>query len=147
VENKKEKFITLKEASRISGYSQDYLGQLIRKGKLPGKQVYFKVAWMTSEEALRQYMEREKSGRSKLAKRPLGERFKEFTKETKIRFLFEWEVLKMLRIFLYITIVFSLLLSLVLFYVFSVSFDRNIDKRILQKSNFNFQKNEEGFNK
>ena len=40
--------ITLKEASKISGYSSDYIGQLVRSGKIPGKQVYYNVAWMTT---------------------------------------------------------------------------------------------------
>jgi len=50
-------YLTLKEASKISGYSPDYLGQLIRKGKLAGKQVYLNVAWVTTEKALRAYLE------------------------------------------------------------------------------------------
>jgi hypothetical protein len=42
------KYITLKEAAKISGYASDYIGQLIRRGKLPGKQIYCTVAWMTT---------------------------------------------------------------------------------------------------
>ena len=59
-------YITLKEAAQISGYSPDYLGQLIRKGKLAGKQVYLNVAWVTTERALREYLENNKviSGKS-----------------------------------------------------------------------------------
>lgn len=53
---KGKKHISLKEAAELSGYSQDYLGQLIRKGKLSGKKVYANVAWMTTEEDLRSYM-------------------------------------------------------------------------------------------
>lgn len=52
----RDKFITLKEAAKISGYSPDYLGQLIRKGKLPGKQIYLNVAWVTTEAAVREHM-------------------------------------------------------------------------------------------
>lgn len=52
----KERYITLKEASEISGYAPDYVGQLIRKGRLSGKQVYSGVAWVTTEKALRQYL-------------------------------------------------------------------------------------------
>ncbi len=54
-------YITLKEAAKISGYSPDYLGQLIRKGKLAGKQVYLNVAWVTTEKALRGYLEDNKA--------------------------------------------------------------------------------------
>ncbi len=59
--SKRENWITLKEASQISGYSQDYLGQLIRKGKLPGKPVVSKIAWMTTKEAILEYKNRENS--------------------------------------------------------------------------------------
>jgi len=51
-----KKHISLKEAAELSGYTQDYLGQLIRSGKLPGKKVYVNVAWMTTEEDLREYL-------------------------------------------------------------------------------------------
>lgn len=43
-QNTEEKLISLKEAARISGYAPDYIGQLIRKGKIAGKQVYYNVA-------------------------------------------------------------------------------------------------------
>lgn len=49
-------YITLKEAAKMSGYSPDYLGQLIRKGKLAGKQIYLNVAWVTTEKALKDYL-------------------------------------------------------------------------------------------
>lgn len=42
---KSPKYISLKEASRISGYSSDYLGWLIRKGKIEGKKVYLNTSW------------------------------------------------------------------------------------------------------
>jgi len=47
-----ENFINLKEASKISGYSPDYIGQLIRSGKISGKQVYTNVSWVTTAEAV-----------------------------------------------------------------------------------------------
>jgi hypothetical protein len=50
-------FITLREASSISGYAPDYIGQLIRKGKLYGKQVSYNVAWVTTKDALLDYLE------------------------------------------------------------------------------------------
>ena len=61
IEKDPSKFITLKEASKITGYSPDYLGQLIRKGKLKGKQVYLNVAWMTTEEAIKEYLDNNKT--------------------------------------------------------------------------------------
>lgn len=53
---KDSEFISLKEASELSGYSSDYVGQLIREGKIPGKQVFSNVAWVTTEAAVRDYI-------------------------------------------------------------------------------------------
>jgi hypothetical protein len=50
-----EKYISLKEAAEISGYAPDYVGQLIRSGKIPGKQVYTNISWMTTEAAVLGY--------------------------------------------------------------------------------------------
>ena len=49
-------YITLKEAADIAGYTPDYVGQLIRAGKLKGEQVYSSVAWVTTEEELNTYL-------------------------------------------------------------------------------------------
>lgn len=49
------KLISLKEAAKITGYSSDYIGQLIRNGKIPGKQVYSNIQWMTSVDAIKDY--------------------------------------------------------------------------------------------
>lgn len=54
--------ISLKEAAKLSGYSSDYIGQLIRSGKIPGKQVYCNLAWMTTAEAVLEY---KKNGKQK----------------------------------------------------------------------------------
>jgi hypothetical protein len=56
------KYISLKEAASISGYSADYIGQLIRSGKLEGKQVFSNVSWMTTEEAIQDYLKNKKGG-------------------------------------------------------------------------------------
>src|SRR5262245_5665543 len=50
-------YMTLKEAAEVTSYSPDYIGQLIRAGKLEGQQVYHSVSWVTTERALRTYME------------------------------------------------------------------------------------------
>jgi hypothetical protein len=55
-----ENLISLKEASRISGYSPDYIGQLIRSGKIIGKQIYTGVAWMTTTDAVMAYKNKSK---------------------------------------------------------------------------------------
>ncbi len=52
----KKGFITLREAADISGYAPDYIGQLIRGGKIEGEQVYSSVAWVTTEASLKTYM-------------------------------------------------------------------------------------------
>ncbi len=57
---RESEYISLKEAAKISGYSPDYIGQLIRSGKIHGKQVFLNVAWMTTREALEAYAKREK---------------------------------------------------------------------------------------
>lgn len=47
-------YITLKEAAKISGYHQDYLGQLIRSGKLRGRKIG--KDWLTTQSALFEYL-------------------------------------------------------------------------------------------
>ncbi len=56
-ESERSQYITLKEAAAIAGYSADYIGQLIRAGKLEGRQVYTNVSWVTTEKAVRAYLE------------------------------------------------------------------------------------------
>lgn len=56
-----KKLISLKQASEISGYSSDYIGQLIRSGKIFGEQVYSNVVWMTTEEAVLGYKNKSKN--------------------------------------------------------------------------------------
>lgn len=57
-------YITLKEAAELSNYSSDYIGQLIRSGKLEGKQVYSNIAWVTTEKALYDYMQNKGKGQN-----------------------------------------------------------------------------------
>ena len=61
--------ITLREASKISGYNPDYLGFLIREGKLRGKKVGRN--WLTTREDVKYYLDnltvrQEKSQKSSL---------------------------------------------------------------------------------
>jgi hypothetical protein len=71
-EQRKEGYITLKEASERFGYSQDYLGQLIRKGKIDGKLVYSHVAWVTTPEAIEQYIDDDKNKKGRGRKKRGG---------------------------------------------------------------------------
>lgn len=50
-------YITLKEAAEIADYTPDYVGQLIRAGKIKGEQVYSSVAWVTTEAEVQAYLE------------------------------------------------------------------------------------------
>ena len=54
----KKKYISLRKAAKISGYSSDYLGDLIRKEKIKGKKFYSGVSWLINEEAVKKYQER-----------------------------------------------------------------------------------------
>ena len=65
LENQEQKgLISLKEASKISGYSSDYIGQLIREGKISGKQVYSSIQWMTSAQEVLNYKNIKKQKKS-----------------------------------------------------------------------------------
>ena len=55
-----KKIISLNQASKISGYHQDYLSSLIRKNELKGEKIG--NSWFTTEEEIRKYLaEKEKS--------------------------------------------------------------------------------------
>ena len=49
-------YITLKEAAKLANYTPDYVGQLIRAGKIKGEQVYSQVAWVTTPEEVQAYL-------------------------------------------------------------------------------------------
>ena len=86
---KGESLITLKEAAAISGYSADYVGQLIRSGKIPGKQVYTNITWMTTAEAVLSYKSGGKIGKGQESS--LKMRFAGFIRQ----FGFELQLIKM----------------------------------------------------
>ena len=48
------KYITLREAGKLSGYSSDYLSFLIREGRLKGQKVG--KSWMTTQENLNEFL-------------------------------------------------------------------------------------------
>jgi len=50
-----KKYISLKEAAKISGYAPDYIGWLIRNGKIKGRKVYSGFSWHTTPKALKDY--------------------------------------------------------------------------------------------
>lgn len=124
----KEKFLTLKEASDISGYAPDYIGQLIRKGKVSGKQIYHNVAWVTTEDAIRKYMEEERRKPKGFITRKLYQAQAELTRPTK-------NLPKALKLALYFSIITLILFIVFLFYIFSVNLEKKLQQKILNKVN------------
>lgn len=60
-----KKIISLNQAAKISGYSQDYLGYLIRIGDIKGKKVG--RGWFTTEEEINNYLFKQKIRHEKFA--------------------------------------------------------------------------------
>ncbi len=120
---KKTEFISLREAAAISGYSPDYVGQLIRSGKLPGKQVFANVAWMTTPEAVREYMEHK--GTKMPAKEQGRSVFAAIEREVQSP-----RLVKRLSIAL---IVIGVAFLMLLFYVFSTALDQSLNQRAIER--------------
>ena len=131
---KSEKYITLKEAAKISGYAPDYIGQLIRKGKLPGKQVYCTVAWMTTEKSLGEYMQKNQD-RDKSKNISLREKSTERLQQIKNSVLLEIKFARLYKTVLYLSIILSVGFSLLLFYIFSVSLDNKLEQNAIERIN------------
>jgi uncharacterized integral membrane protein len=115
-----KKRISLKEAAELSGYSPDYLGQLIRSGKLEGEQVFLNVAWMTTEEAVLKYMER--GGKKEADARLGGKSLLTPERVSRISSAALWFVLFVLGFF-----------CLILFYVLAVTVDRKLEANYVEK--------------
>ena len=123
------KYISLKEASQISGYAPDYLGQLIRQGKLPGKQVYSNVSWVTTEEAVRAYVEAKKNHAEFK-----GDTYREDEGLGDAAFInLQKRFQKLFRVFLWTVVVMAAAFVILLFYVFSVHIDSRINQRSIEK--------------
>lgn len=121
---KKDEYISLREAAAIAGYTPDYMGQLIRSGKLSGKQVFANVAWMTTEEAVRSYVGQKKGksvGKESVAPSMLAALQREIESP---------RIVKRLSITL---IVISVAFMLLVFYIFSTSLDQRLNQRAIQR--------------
>jgi hypothetical protein len=70
------KVISLNQAAKFSGYTQDYLGFLVRKGELKG--IKKGRAWFTTEEEVKNYLFKKKVRHQELA-------VKEFFSPTRTR--------------------------------------------------------------
>lgn len=111
-------YITLKEAAELSNYSSDYIGQLIRAGKIEGEQVYSNVAWVTTETSVRAYMAAKEKG-SYMPKKQEGNIA---------------ETVESFGVYLlYVLIAFLAVACVVLFYVFSVTLDRHVTERLMSQ--------------
>ena len=60
-----KKVISLNQAAQFSGYTQDYLGYLIRKGDIRG--IKKGRAWFTTEEEIKNYLFKKKIRSNKFA--------------------------------------------------------------------------------
>lgn len=130
-----EKFLTLKEASEISGYAPDYIGQLIRKGKIIGKQIYCNVAWVTTEDAVKKYMEEERRKSKGFLARKLCQAQAELTHPAK-------KIPQALKLILYLSIMILVLFIVFLFYIFSVNLEKKWQQKLLNKSNIEQDKHD-----
>lgn len=111
-----EKLITLKQAAELTGYAPDYVGQLIRKGRLYGKQVYRDVVWMTTEKAVQDYINGENS-----------------VQKAKTNFLTA-RVFKILSWALYGVLGILIIFFIYISYVGAVSWDERVTHRTLEKT-------------
>lgn len=128
---KNSELISLKEAAKISGYSPDYIGQLIRSGKLPGKQVFSHVAWMTTEEDVRAYMGKKNGVPSESSSASFVESLK---KKVTTLLKHQMEVPRLLNKMLYVAIGISLIFLLFLFYILAASIEHHLDQRAIENA-------------
>lgn len=114
---KEKGYITLKEAAEIANYTPDYVGQLIRGGKIKGEQVYANVAWVTTHGEVEAYL--------KDKNRTVSE------EESSVFFAMFHQVSSY---FLYTLIALCAVALLFMQYVLYVSIDAGLDKTYLSKA-------------
>lgn len=114
LEHDETEYLTLKQASERFGYSPDYIGQLIRKGKIEGKQIVANVAWVTTEAAMRDYIAGNTSLSAVSARPPFAERF------------FSPRVVALLTWLLRIVTILLVLSGLLVFYFLSITIDDHL---------------------
>lgn len=117
--------ISLKDASKVSGYSADYIGQLIRAGKIPGKQVCCNVQWMTTVDAVMAYKNKGKADAKLSFKEKLANRWRMLVMEISIIKLFFKTFKYSLPLLLVIIISFSLLSFYIIYMILDKSVDTN----------------------
>ena len=128
-----KKLISLKEAAKLSGYSSDYIGQLIRAGKIPGQQVYSNIAWMTTGEAVLEYKNKGKN----VQKPGLKDRFNVRKRQLGMQFgilkLFFQTFKSSWPIFLIVVISFIFLVTYFIYLTLDYNYPKNINKNEKQK--------------
>ena len=109
----------------MSGYTADYLGQLIRNGKLEGKQVFLNVAWVTTREAVEDYLHKNRKKQDVVGVYTWAH-FRDWLLSVEgVSVVYEivtWSVIALLGVFI-----------LLLGYVFAVSVDHRIEQEQLRK--------------
>jgi hypothetical protein len=104
-------YLTLKEAADKTEYTPDYIGQLIRAGKIEGRQIYSSVAWVANESSLKQY----------LATRGKDASFSDSAST------FE-QLPEYMRPLLYLVIGFSIVFIVILLHVLSLTIDKALSR-------------------
>lgn len=123
-DQKEAGYITLKEASERFGYAPDYIGQLIRKGKIEGKQVHANVAWMTTAEAMEEYLAEageKRAAKAEVVNTPFS--FHSFIVDLSTK-LFSPRMITVLEVLLWVLSALLVLALLFVFYLLSVQFER-----------------------
>ncbi len=134
--DKEKKYINLKEASKISGYSSDYIGSLIRGGKLDGKQIFSNPVWVTTEGALKGFLEKRDAQKRYISKdKNVGEKLLKSANNLKNWSLNQATPIKIVEKFLYLIFISSLVFLISLFYLFSVMNEKNIESRSFSSKN------------
>ena len=117
-DNKEAGYITLKEASEHFGYSPDYVGQLIRKGKIEGKQVYSNLAWMTTADSIEEYLSREKRTAKEEVKTGRLDRLSEYLLSQEGALYLSWSLKGVLTLLI--------IMALFVFYFLSIALDHQM---------------------
>jgi hypothetical protein len=129
---KKPKYISLKQAARISGYSSDYIGYLIRTGKISGKPTYTNIVWQTTVEEVLNYKNRE--ARTKKRKLTLKDKILKKFFRNRQSLIQEINLLKLFirnfRFIIPLLIILILSFSLLIGFAFSTKFNKSDNREI-----------------
>ncbi len=127
--------ISLKEAAKVTGYSADYIGQLIRAGKIPGKQVYSNISWVTTAEAVLDY---KNASKLKQKQSSVGSHLL----KSKRKLAMEVDILKLVfqnfRSAWFLLIIIFIIFTALLYSVFYFSINKNIENKAVNTSDNNF---------